>query len=467
MVEVENIAPTTASAVFHRHLLHEPVLVDHAKGAYLYLKDGRRILDGCGGAAVISVGHARSEVVTALTEQLKTLSYVHSVAFANQAAEELAAILTKSADMARAVFFSGGTEALESSLKLVRQYHIEIGQPERVNFIGRDRSYHGNSLATLGLARHRQRRAPYEALFAKNFYHVSAAYAYRYQLEKESEEKYVERLVNELEAKILELGSQTVAAFYAETIAGATTGCVPAPQGYFKGMKAVCDRYGVLLVLDEIMCGMGRSGKLHAWQWEGVQPDLQVVGKAMGGGFAPISAVLINEKVVNAFQAGTGAFNNRHTFQSHVIGCRSALEVMKLYEKEKLVEQCQERGQLLSNLLRARLELHPNVGNIRGRGLFWGVEFVQDSSTKACLPADVPFADLVEVECMNRGLIVYPGTKGTFDSYQGDHILISPPYTIAVEEIHFLVDTLVQAIDAAVDILSSKKKLDLYVAPHH
>ncbi|ORY26780.1 adenosylmethionine-8-amino-7-oxononanoate aminotransferase [Naematelia encephala] len=437
------------SKVLHRTVDHQPLFVAHAKGSYLYTEDGRQILDGCGGAAVVSVGHSQERITKALAEQLNTVSYLHSGAFANRPAEELAEMLTKSSGMERALFNCGGTEAMESAIKLVRQYHVERGHPERVNYIGRVQSYHGNSLGALSLCRHTIRRRPYLPLFNQNVFHeVSPCYAYRYKLEGESDEDYVARLKEELEAKFQELGPGTVAAFFAETIVGATSGCTPAVPGYFKAMKEVCEKHGALLVLDEIMCGMGRTGKMHAWQWEGVQPDVQVCGKALGGGYAPISAVLVSSKVVSAFREGSGAFNNGYTYQSHVIGCRAGVEVLKMMEELKLVEQCHERGVLLERLLHEKFDSHPNVGNIRGRGLFWAIELVKDKGTKEMFPKTHPITDIIAGDCLANGLVVYPGMKGTVDGLQGDHMLIAPPYIVTEEELRFLVDTLAVGVEA-------------------
>ncbi|KAK4689625.1 hypothetical protein P7C73_g480, partial [Tremellales sp. Uapishka_1] len=285
--EVAVIPIKPKSSVFHRTLTCDPVFIE----SYLYFNNGAKMLDACGGAAVINIGHARPAVTSAMYDQLQKVS---------QPAEELAAILNEDSGMERAVFFSSGSEAMEAAIKLARQYHVENGQPQRVNFIAREQSYHGN---TLGY---------------------------------ESTEEYVQRLADELDAKILSLGHDTVAAFVAEPVVGATSGTTPAVPGYFAAIRRVCDKYGVLLVLDEIMCGMGRTGKMHAWMHHGVQPDIEACGKALSGGYAPLSALLISSKVVDVMQKGSGAFANGHTYQNSALGCRAGLEVQKIVRKENL-----------------------------------------------------------------------------------------------------------------------------------
>ncbi|ORY79763.1 adenosylmethionine-8-amino-7-oxononanoate aminotransferase [Leucosporidium creatinivorum] len=442
---------TAQSTVFHRSLDHDPLFISKAEGNFLYTDDGRKILDGCGGAAVISIGHCDQRVVNAIATQLSTVGYLHSGAFANQPAEELANLLTDNGTtFARALFNSGGSEAAESAIKLARQYHVENGQPERVNFIARDMSYHGNTLGALGLARHVPRRKPYLPLMKSEVFHsVSPCYKYRYSSAEESDEEYVARLAAELEAKFQELGPGTVAAFFAETIVGATSGCTTAVPGYFKAIREVCDRHGALFCLDEIMCGIGRTGKLHAWEWEGVKPDIQTCGKGMAGGYAPISAILISHKVLDGMRKGTGAFVNGYTFQSHAVACRAAIEVLKIMKEDSLIEQCHSRGQLLGQLLHKRFNTHPNVGESRGRGLFWAIELVKDTATKAAFPSSFALTELISSHCLENGLVLYPGA-GTIDGVQGHHMLIAPPYTITEEELAFLVDTLGEAVDACV-----------------
>ncbi|WVQ85411.1 hypothetical protein IAT38_007576 [Cryptococcus sp. DSM 104549] len=445
-------SPASSSSVLHRTLAHEPIFVDHAQGNYLYTESGQKILDACGGAAVISIGHGREDVTNALYDQLQRVSYVHSGAWATRPAEELAQILVEGSGMARAVFYSSGSEAMEAAIKLARQYHVENKQPQRINFIAREQSYHGNTLGGLGVGRHHHRREPYLSLFSPTFHAVSPCYPYRYKSSGETDEKYVQRLAGELEAKILELGADTVAAFIAETVVGATSGCTPAVPGYFQAMRDVCDKYGVLIVLDEIMCGMGRTGKLHAWEHWGVQPDIQACGKALSGGYAPVSAVLANQKVIDVMEKGSGAFNNGHTYQSSSLGCRAGVEVQKVMQKEGLVERCRVQGEKLESKLREAFETHQHVGDIRGQGLFWSIELVQDKGSVDPFPASLPLSNKIVDECVANGVVLYPG-KGTADGVVGDHVLIAPPYTVTDEELDLIVEVLKCAVNKTIEHL--------------
>ncbi|CAF3600520.1 unnamed protein product [Rotaria sp. Silwood1] len=300
---------TVSSNVFHRRLDVEPLYAIRAEGNYIYTKDGRKILDGGVGSGVTTIGYGHKRVTEGIVDQLQTVNYVQCTTFTSKAAEELADELVKESGMKRALLVNSGSEAVESAIKLVRQYHLENKQPQRVNFIARRQNYHGNSLGALGLSSHKLRRDPFLPLFSPHFHHVSPCFAYHYKLVDESDETYVKRLVDELEAKFQELSPETVAAFFAETIVGATSGCTLAMPGYFKAMREVCDRHGALFVLDEIMCGIGRTGKLHAWQWENLSspPDIQVNGKGLAGGYAPIGAVLVSAKVIDMLSAGSVA----------------------------------------------------------------------------------------------------------------------------------------------------------------
>ncbi|KAI5476803.1 aminotransferase [Pseudohyphozyma bogoriensis] len=385
---------------------------------HLFTPTGDKILDACGGAAVVSIGHGQQRVLAGMKAQMDK-------------------------------------EACESAIKLARQYHIERGHPERTNFISRYQSYHGNTLGALSLCRHKKRREPYLPLFSPTAFHaVSPCYAYRGKKEGESDVQYGERLANELEDKIVELGPETVAAFFAEPVVGATTGCVPSVPGYFAAIRRVCDKHGVLFVLDEIMSGIGRTGKMHAWEWEGLEggPDIQYCGKGLSGGYAAVSAVLLSQKVVDGLNSGPsgGAINNGFTYQSSAIACRAAVETLKVMKEDNLVEQCHDRGVFLLDALQKRLGDNPYVGDIRGRGLFWGLELVRDRDTKATFDAALPLAELISQECVRNGLSIYPG-KGTANGVNGDHVIIAPPYTISEAELTFAVDTLGKAVDVVME----------------
>ncbi len=339
-------APTLAaggadasSRVLHRSLAVGMPMATHAQGNYLYMSDGSRILDASGGAAVVSVGHGVPEIVSAVAKQVGTLPYVSSAVFGIEPAEELAKRMCDESGMARAIFLSGGSEAVESALKLCRPYHVENGQPARTKFISREISYHGNTMGALALGRHNRRRKLYLPLMPEGVFHsVSACNAWRFKTPGETDEAYVQRLADELDARISELGPETVAAFFAEPVVGAASGCVPFVPGYLRAMKRVCERHGVLFCLDEIMCGAGRSGKMHAWMHEGdeARPDVQTLGKGLCGGYAPLSAVLVGERVVEVMKKGTGAFVNGYTFQSSGTGTAAGLAVYDYIHKHKL-----------------------------------------------------------------------------------------------------------------------------------
>jgi adenosylmethionine-8-amino-7-oxononanoate aminotransferase len=339
-------APTLAaggadasSRVLHRSLAIGMPMATHAQGNYLYMSDGSRVLDASGGAAVVSVGHGVPEIVSAVSKQVGTLPYVSSAVFGIEPAEDLAKRMCEESGMARAIFLSGGSEAVESALKLCRQYHVENGQPARTKFISREISYHGNTMGALALGRHNRRRKLYLPLMPEGVFHsVSACNAWRFKTPGETDEAYVQRLADELDAKITELGAETVAAFFAEPVVGAASGCVPFVPGYLRAMKRVCERHGVLFCLDEIMCGAGRSGKMHAWMHDGdeARPDVQTLGKGLCGGYAPLSAVLVGERVVEVMKKGTGAFVNGYTFQSSGTGTAAGLAVYDYIHKHKL-----------------------------------------------------------------------------------------------------------------------------------
>ncbi|CAK9784965.1 adenosylmethionine-8-amino-7-oxononanoate aminotransferase [Cutaneotrichosporon oleaginosum] len=437
-----------SSRVLHRSLGLGMPMATRAEGNYLYMSDGSRILDASGGAAVVSVGHGVPEIIAAVSTQVGTLPYVSSAVFGIEPAEELARKMCEEAGMARAIFLSGGSEAVESALKLCRQYHVENGEPARVNFIAREISYHGNTMGALALGRHNRRRKLYLPLMPEGVFHaVSACNAWRFKAEGESDAAYVQRLADELDAKITALGAHTVAAFFAEPVVGAASGCVPFVPGYLRAMKAVCEKHGVLFCLDEIMCGAGRSGKMHAWMHDDARPDVQTLGKGLCGGYAPLSAVLVGERVVEVLRKGTGAFVNGYTFQSSGTGTAAGLAVYNYIKKHNLIEQCAARGELLAKLLRERVAPLKHVGDVRGMGLFWGIELVTDKKTKTPFKYEDNVNGKLADAILARGVAVYHGA-GCADGWEGDHIMICPPYTITEDEVAHVVDVIVDAINA-------------------
>ena len=437
----------TASRVLHRSGGQPPVAVG-GDGIYLHLADGTRIIDASGGAAVACLGHGNRRIAEAIGGQALTMSYAHTGTFSSQPAEDLAHIVLdgEPGGLAYAYFCSSGSEGTEASLKLARQYFVEIGQPQRVHFIARRQGYHGNTLGALAAGGNMMRRALYEPILSPAFSLVSPCFAYRFQNEGESDEQYVDRLANELEAEFQRLGPDTVAAFLAETVVGATTGCVTALPGYFSRVREICDRHGALLILDEVMCGMGRTGTMHAWEQEGIAPDIEVVAKGLGGGYQPIGGVLVGRKVVAAINAGSGGFMHGHTYQAHPVACQAALEVQRIIRDDNLLENVRAMGARLETALVERFGNHRHVGDIRGRGLFWALEFVADRATKQEFDPAMKVNERVKRAALERDVAIYP-MGGTIDGRRGDHVVIAPPYIATATEI----DTIVERVGAAVD----------------
>ncbi|KAI9155547.1 aminotransferase [Paramyrothecium foliicola] len=439
--------------LLHRSLHDRPQHVVSASGVYLNLASGRQILDGCAGAAVAVIGHGNNEVRDAVFDQMSKVSYVHTLTYTTDSAEQLANRLLKDRPygLTKAYLVGSGSEATDSAMKLVRQYHVENGQPQRKHFVARRQAYHGNTIGAMSVSHNVARKAPYEgALLLENVSFVSPAYAYRGQKDTESEEAYAERLAEELDAEFRRVGPQKVAAFFAETVGGATAGCITPPKGYFEKVRRVCDKYGILLVLDEVMCGSGRTGTYFAFEQEGnVRPDVVTMGKGVGGGYAPIACVLIEEKMVEVLRRGTGSFNHGHTYQAHAVGCAAALAVLDVIRREDLVSVCAARGALLEKELKHSFGDVAHVGEIRGRGLFWALEFVRDRATKHPFEPKLAFGARVQEKAFELGLAVYPG-KGTADGFLGDHVLISPPLTISEEQVVELVKVLRRAYDEVV-----------------
>ncbi|KAL9130689.1 MAG: hypothetical protein Q9175_006960, partial [Cornicularia normoerica] len=434
--------------LLHRSLTHEPSTVTHTSGIHLTLSSGLTIIDACGGAAVSCIGHNNSEVLSAAMLQMQSVSYVHTGAYTTASAEGLASTILHGNPhgLEKAVFVSSGSEAMDAAMKLARQYFFEGGHSERRNFVARKQSYHGTTIGAMSLSSNLPRKVPYEPLLLKNVSHVSPAYAYQYQLAEESEEQYVMRLAEELDGEFQRLGPETVIAFVAEPIVGATSGCVPAPPGYFRSVREICDRYGILLILDEVMCGIGRSGSFFAFEQEGVVPDIMTIGKGLGGGYAPIAGVLISQKVVSGLRDGTGIFNHGHTYQAHPLSCASALAVQKIIKRDGLVERCKNMGHFLERELREALEGRKYVGNIRGRGLFWAIEFVQNKETKSSFEPKAEFGYRVQRKAFDLGVAIYPGAA-TVDGVKGDHVLIAPPYTVTKAELEKIVQVVREAYD--------------------
>lgn len=420
------------------------------EGCYLIDDTGKRYLDASAGAAVSCLGHGHPRIIEAIREQVGNLAYAHTSFFTNEPMEALADLLIEGAPagISKAYFVSGGSEAIEAALKLARQYFVEIGQPLRRHFIARRQSYHGNTLGALAVGGNTWRRAPFLPLLVEA-HHIAPCYAYRDKNDDETQAQYGLRVADELESKIAELGGETVIAFIAEPVVGATMGAVPAVPGYFRRIREICDRHGILLIFDEVMCGMGRTGTMHASEQENVAPDIMTIAKGLGGGYQPIGAMLASAKIDDAIRAGSGFFQHAHTYIGHATACAAALAVQHVIREDDLLQAVRTRGDELAAALQERLGTHPHVGDLRGRGLFRGIELVANRASKTPFDPARKLHERVKAEAMTRGLLCYP-SGGTIDGRLGTHILLAPPYIISSDQIHELVEKLAISIDAAI-----------------
>ncbi len=440
------------SHVFHRSPGHRYPTVVRGEGVYLFDANGKRYLDGSSGAAVSCLGHGDAEVIAAIAAQAKTLAFAHTSFFTNEPMEALADELVAHgpAGISHTFFVSSGSEAIEAALKLARQYYVEIGQPQRRRVVARRQSYHGNTLGALAAGGNLWRRRQFDPLLV-DVSHVAPCYAYRDKHAAESDEAYGARLAAELVAEIQRLGPDSIIAFVAETVAGATLGAAAPVPGYFKAIREICDRYGILLVLDEVMCGMGRTGALYACEQEGVAPDLVTIAKGLGAGYQPIGALLASRRVYDAVIAGSGAFQHGHTYVGHAVACAAALAVQRALRERALVERVATLGPGLERRLRERFGDHPHVGDIRGRGFLWAMELVADRGAKTPFDPARRVHARIKARALDRGLLCYP-MGGTIDGVLGDHVLVAPPFITTDEQLDELADKLALALeDALVD----------------
>ena len=440
------------SKILHRANTIPPVAVG-GRGVEIFDADGKTYLDASGGAAVSCLGHNHPEIVAALHRQLDALAYAHTSFFTTEIAERLADRLVEDAPegISHVYIVSGGSEAIEAALKLARQYFVEKCEPRRRHIIARRQSFHGNTLGALAAGGNAWRRAQFRPLLIET-HHIEPCFAYRCQREGESDAAYGARAAQALEDKILELGPDEVLAFVAETLVGATAGAVPPVADYFQRVRKICDQYGVLLILDEVMCGMGRTGTLHACEQEGIAPDLMTIAKGLGGGYQPIGAVLINQKIFDAIAEGSGFFQHGHTFMGHPMAAAAGLAVQEVIRRDHLLENVLAMGEQLRESLQARFSQHPHVGDIRGRGLFRAIELVADRSTKAPFAPELKLHGRIKREAMARGLMVYP-MGGTIDGRSGDHVLLAPPFIVSAAQVDEIVGRLGDAVAAAVQTL--------------
>ncbi len=437
------------SHVFARHTAMVPPIAVRGEGCYLFDAEGRKWFDGSGGAAVSCLGHGDVQVTEAIRSQLDQLAFAHTGFFTSEAAEALADRLVTHAPgrLDRVYFVSGGSEAVEAALKLARQYHLEAGRPARRRLIARRQSYHGNTLGALAVGGNEWRRAPFAPLLIET-HHIAPCFEYRFRMASESPETYGRRVADELEAEILRLGPETVMAFIAEPVVGATAGAVPPVPGYLARIREICDQYGVLLIFDEVMCGMGRTGALFACEIDDVAPDILCMAKGLGAGYQPIGAMLCTDAIHDAIAAGTGFFQHGHTYMGHPVACAAAGAVLDRLTTGELVARVAEQGAKLRQALESAFGQHPFVGDIRGRGLFLGLEIVADRKTKAPFDPQLKLHAKIKRAAFEEGLICYP-MGGTIDGVHGDHVLLAPPFILEDTHIEEIVDKLGRAFDTA------------------
>lgn len=437
------------SHIIHRSLRQTPPVAVSASGVSIRDSSGKTYLDASGGAAVSSLGHGHPHVIAAMHRQIDQCAYAHTAFFTTEVAEELAAKLVAQAPtgISSVYLVSGGSEAMETALKLARQYFVESGAAQRSVFIARRQSYHGNTLGALAVGGNEWRRKPFAPLLM-DVPRVAPCYEYRDRGERQSQADYTAGLLDELETAILKAGPDKVIGFVAEPVVGATGGAIPPTPGYFKGVREICDRHGILFIADEVMCGMGRTGTMFAIEQDGVAPDIIAVAKGLGAGYQPIGAVLAQGAIVERLRQGSGSFLHGHTYIGHPVAAAAALAVQEVIERDGLLQQVQRRGATLRRMLGDVFGQHEHVGDIRGRGLFVGIELVRDRASKEPFAPQRRLHAAIKNEAMARGLMVYP-MGGTIDGQRGDHILLAPPFIVSASDLSEIVARLAEAVDAA------------------
>ena len=434
------------SHVFPRHTKSTPPLALTGEGCYLVDASGKRYFDGSGGAAVSCLGHGDPEVIAAVKTQVEKLAFAHTGFFTSEPAEKLADLLIVNApgELDRVLFVSGGSEANEAAIKLARQYFVEKGETNRRFLIARRQSYHGNTLGALAVGGNQWRRKQFSPLLV-DVSHISPCFEYADRNPEESTFDYGQRVAQELEDEILRLGTDSVIAFLAEPVVGATAGAVPAVEGYFTRIREICDRYGVLLILDEVMCGMGRTGHLFACEADNVTPDIACIAKGLGAGYQPIGAMLCSSEIYRTIEEGSGFFQHGHTYLGHPVAAAAACAVLEAILSRDLVSRVRRMGERFDKALKDHFSEHAHVGDIRGRGLFRGIELVADKVSKSPFAPEKRLAAGIKKAAFEQGLICYP-MSGTRDGVNGDHILLAPPFIIEDDQI----DEVVTKLDTAI-----------------
>ena len=437
--------------IIHRSLRHTPLVAASSRGIHIIDAQNKHYIDASGGAAVSCLGHAHPDVLAAMHAQIDKLAYAHTGFFTSEVTEALADHLIEHApgDLSEVYFVSGGSEAVEAALKLARQYFLEIGQPERTVFVSRRQSYHGNTLGALAVGGNEWRREPFAPLLM-DVPRVAPCFEYRDRLAHESQEDYTRRLLTEIEQTFIATGPERIIAFCAETVVGATTGAVPPTPGYLKGVRQLCDKYGILYIADEVMCGMGRTGTLYAFEQDETLPDIVVIAKGLGGGYQPIGALLARSHVVEALRQKSGMFQHGHTYLGHPLASAAALAVQQVMQRDQLLPQVRARGAYLAQALRDALADHPHVGDIRGRGLFMAVELVKDRTTKTPFDHNKKLHAVIKQQAIKNGLLVYP-MGGTIDGERGDHVLLAPPFITSEGDLDRIVELLALSIDQSIN----------------
>lgn len=437
------------SHIFPRHTKQLPPVAVRGEGCYLYDSTGKQYLDASGGAAVSCLGHGDQTVIDAIKAQLDKLAYAHTGFLTSEPAEALADLLIDHApgDLDRVYLVSGGSEAMEAALKLARQYFVERGEPKRGRLIARKQSYHGNTMGALSAGGNAWRRAQFGPLLI-DMSHIEPCYEYRLKRDDETLEEYGLRAANYLEEELLRVGPENVMAFAAEPVVGATSGAVTAAPGYFKRIREICDQYGILLILDEVMCGMGRTGSLFACEQDGVSPDILCIAKGLGAGYQPIGAMLCSRQIYETIENGTGFFQHGHTYLGHPTAAAAGVAVVNAMLDRALIPRVKTQGDKLTAALQAQFGQHPHVGDIRGRGLFQGIELVADRASKAPFDPWRKIAGRIKAAAFEAGMICYP-MSGTIDGQTGDHVLLAPPFIISDDQINELVQKLSGAVETA------------------
>ncbi len=440
--------------VFYRNFKQHHPIVERGEGIYIYDKEGKRYIDACSGALVSNIGHGVEEIVEAMYAQAKKIAFAHLSMLVSEPAIELAHMIKELApgDLNYTWFVSGGSEAVESAVKLARQYFIERDGENSSKYviIGRWNSFHGNTLGALAIGGHISRRKPYVPML-KEFPHISTHYCYRCYFKLEYPNCGL-RCAYELEDVIKREGSKYIAAFIAEPVVGATVGALVPPPEYWPIVREICDKYDILLIADEVMCGFGRTGKNFAVDHWGVVPDMIVLGKGMAAGYSPLAGVIASERIVDVLKKGSGQFIHGHTYGGNPLSCAIGVAVIKYMLKHNLIQNAHEVGEYLGRAMRVELEDIPIVGEIRGIGMMWGIEIVKDRRTREPFLRKQNVASKVAKVLMERGVLVYPGS-GAADGVNGDHFMVAPPLTLKKEEADEIVSLLKKGLEESVKIL--------------